>query len=171
MRMSPPFCIRRFRRDDQLAVERLVLTIQRDEFGLALSADNQPDLRDIAAFFSHPNSAFWVAEARQTPSIIGCIGLEALPGNLAAMRKFMVHLDWRGKATGVAASLNATFEASAQNNSITKIVLSTVDVTKAAQRFYQNIGYSGVQISELPEAFVPGVIDTLFYVKTVANKV
>ena len=168
--MSPPFCIRRFHRDDQLAVELLVLTIQRDEFGLALSAANQPDLNDIAAFFSHPNSGFWVAEARQTRSIIGCIGLEALPGNLAAMRKFMVHVDWRGKATGVAASLNATFEASAQNINITKIVLSTVDVTTAAQRFYQNIGYGSVLSDQLPKAFVPGVVDTLFYVKAVSKQ-
>ena len=112
--MSPPFSIRRFHRDDQLAVERLVLTIQRDEFGLALSAENQPDLHDVAAFFSHPSSAFWVAESGQSQNIIGCIGLEALAGNVAAMRKFMVHPDWRGKATGVAASLNATFEVHAQ---------------------------------------------------------
>ena len=168
--MNPPFSIRRFRRDDQLAVERLVLTIQRDEFGLALDADNQPDLRNIAAFFSHPNSAFWVAEAGQTQNIIGCIGLEALPGNVAAMRKFMVHPDWRGKEKGVAASLNATFEAHCQKNSITQIVLSTVEVTKAAQRFYQNNGYAGVLIDQLPENFVPGVVDTLFYVKAVAKQ-
>ena len=168
--MSPPFSIRRFQRDDQLAVERLVLTIQRDEFGLALSAENQPDLHDIAAFFSHPNSAFWVAEAGQSQAIIGCIGLEALAGNVAAMRKFMVHPDWRGKATGVAASLNATFEAHAQKNNMTQIVLSTVDVTKAAQRFYQNIGYAGVLIDQLPKAFAPGVVDTLFYVKAVSKQ-
>lgn len=165
--MIKPFSIRRFRTTDQHAVETHVLAIQRNEFGLELNAGNQPDLNDITAYFSHANSAFWVAESVQDQNIIGCIGLQALPGRVAVMRKFMVHPDWRGKAKGVAIALNDTFETYAKKSGATLLILSTVNATKAAQQFYRNNGYNALANDQLPAAFIPGVLDTMFYSKAV----
>lgn len=166
--MTEPFLIRDFRPTDQQAVENLVLDIQRNEFGLALDAENQPDLKNIEAFFTNPGSAFWIAEDRQSGQIIGCIGLEALPGHIAVMRKFMVHPAWRGKTAGVASALNESFETHARHSGAAMIFLSTVAATKAAQRFYDNSGYNKLVRDELPQAFVPGILDAIFYRKMIA---
>ncbi len=168
--MNQPFCIRPFRPADQSAVEVLVLDIQRNEFGLALSASNQPDLKNIGTFFSSAKSAFWVAEDPQSLQIIGCLGLEALPEQRAVMRKFMVHPNWRGKAAGVALALNDAFESHARDEGVTQIVLSTVEPTKAAQRFYLRMGYETLERSDLPKAFAPGVLDTIFFSKAATGR-
>jgi N-acetylglutamate synthase-like GNAT family acetyltransferase len=166
--MTQSFLIRGFRPADQRAVEALVLAIQRDEFDLALTAENQPDLKDVSDYFSNAGSAFWIAEDRQSKQIIGCIGLEALPDQIAVMRKFMVHPAWRGKAAGVASALNKAFERHAQHSGAAMIFLSTVEATKAAQRFYENAGYTSLTRDQFPPACVPGILDSVFYGKKVA---
>jgi hypothetical protein len=62
-----------------LQIEALVFDIQQAEFGLALPVENQPDLKDVAAFLSGPGSAFWVALIDY--NIVRCIGLEAIAGH------------------------------------------------------------------------------------------
>jgi ribosomal protein S18 acetylase RimI-like enzyme len=160
--MSRSCVIRRFEPGDQAGVEALVLGIQQDEFGLALSADNQPDLKDVAGFFGAPGSAFWVAQAPDTRQLAGCIGLEAVAGGHAAMRKFMVAPAWRGAEHGVAASLHRAFVQHAAAQGCATAILATVPATLAAQRFYARAGYALIAREALPPAFVPGVLDTVF---------
>ena len=158
--MTHGFAIRPFAPGDQSGVEKLVLTIQRDEFGLALTADNQPDLKDVASYFAGEGSAFWVAVG--LGEIVGCIGLQAIDGPIAAMRKFMVQQDWRGREMGVAKALNAFFTRHARETGATTLALSTVHETKAAQTFYRREGYHEVTRDEMPAGFVPGIIDVIF---------
>ncbi|MFM7621601.1 MAG: hypothetical protein ACKO57_01300 [Alphaproteobacteria bacterium] len=66
----------------------MVLGIQQRELGLALSENNQPDLKDIADYFGDKKSAFWVAVVDDV--VIGCVGLQNIGDNIAVMRKFMV---------------------------------------------------------------------------------
>ncbi len=162
--MSKIFQVRNFYDTDQSAVEELVLVIQRDEFGLALSVDNQPDLKNILAYFSEENSAFWVATTN-TEQVIGCIGYQSISNQVGVMRKFMVHRNWRGAAGGVAQALNAIFEQHARQVGATQLALSTVDATKAAQAFYKRCGYARVDRSSMPKLFVPGALDSVFFVK------
>lgn len=169
--MLAAFRVRPFLPGDQQAVEALVLGVQRDEFGLALDARNQPDLADVVSFFGlaaaeKGGSGFWVAEAsgERTP-LVGCIGLEVVPGKVGVMRKFMVRADWRGAAKGVAAALYAAFEAHAASTGLRALALSTVPSTSAAQRFYERNGYLRVTSADMPEGFRPGVLDTVFYLK------
>jgi GNAT superfamily N-acetyltransferase len=165
--MKQNFAIRPFNQSDQAAVEKLVLTIQRDEFGLDLSADNQPDLKDITGFFSRVGSAFWVAVAASDGALIGCIGLEIIDGPVAVMRKFMVHQDWRGRQLGVADVLHTQFVEHARLNGASQAALSTVSSTKAAQAFYARVGYRLVKRDAMPTGFIPGVLDVVFMVSEV----
>jgi GNAT superfamily N-acetyltransferase len=160
--MTSSCSILAFQPRDQAEVQALVLSIQQDEFGLALSADNQPDLTDVAAYFAAPGSAFWVARGSATGQLVGCIGLEAIAGGHAAMRKFMVAPDWRGRSTGVGAGLHRAFVRHAASQGFATAVLATVQQTLAAQRFYQRAGYRVLTRAELPPGFVPGVLDTVF---------
>jgi GNAT superfamily N-acetyltransferase len=151
-----------------MGIEHLVLGIQRDEFGLALTADNQPDLKDVAGFFAHAKSGFWVAQAMDDGALIGCIGLEALSDDVAVMRKFMVHRDWRGAGFGVATALHERFVAHAQAKGFSQIALSTVASTAAAQRFYARNGYRSIALTDMPDGFVPGVLDVVFMLAQVS---
>ena len=163
--MTRCYVIRPFAPEDQSGVEKLVLTIQRDEFGLELTADNQPDLKDVVGFFSGEGSAFWVAVAHG--QIVGCIGLQAIDCCVAAMRKFMVHQDWRGRELGVAKALNEFFTRHAREIGTTTLALSTVHETKAAQAFYRRAGYRDVTREDMPAGFVPGIIDVVFMLAVV----
>lgn len=165
--MKQNFAIRPFNQSDQAAVEKLVLMIQRDEFGLDLSADNQPDLKNIAGFFSQIGSAFWVAVAASDGTLIGCIGLEAIGGPVAVMRKFMVHQDWRGRELGVADALHTQFVEHARLIGALQAALSTVSSTKAAQSFYSRAGYRIIKCDAMPTGFIPGVLDVVFMVSEV----
>lgn len=164
--MAANHTIRAFSRADQALVEALVLGIQQAEFSLALTAENQPDLKDVAAFFAGPGSGFWVTLIDN--EIVGCIGLEAIAGDVAVMRKFMVARAHRGSASGVASGLLATFEAHARAQGHSTIALSTVLETKAAQRFYTKMGYVAATAADMPPGFTPGVLDQVFFIKTLA---
>lgn len=64
--MKQNLAIRPFNQSHQAAVEKLVLTIQRDEFGLDLSADNQPDLKDITGLSRELGLRFGLLSQRLT---------------------------------------------------------------------------------------------------------
>jgi GNAT superfamily N-acetyltransferase len=167
MTVTPNFSIRPIAPADQAAVAALVLTIQRDEFGYDLTTENQPDLKDVAGYFSGDGSAFWVGVAHSDSAIIGCIGLEAIEGPVAVMRKFMVAQSWRGHQLGVAQALYNGFVDQARAINAPLIALSTVSATKAAQAFYLRMGYQRVERADMPTGFVPGVMDVVFMVMAV----
>jgi GNAT superfamily N-acetyltransferase len=160
--------IRRFEPADQGGVERLVLTIQQDEYGYQLTTENQPDLKDVAGFFAGGHGAFWVAEGA-SGEIIGCIGLMDLGNGACAMRKFMVAAHARGRDKGVSAALTRAFEAHARQH-CPKLALSTVEKTIAAQAFYVREGYRVVDQSQMPEGFEAGPFDVVFMVKDLAKQ-
>ena len=164
--MEASYIIRAFAPKDQAQVEALVLEIQQAEFGLALTAENQPDLKNVAAFFSGPGSAFWVALIDN--NIVGCIGLEAIAGHVAVMRKFMVAPTHRGSGSHIAIDLLSAFEAHANAQGFNTIALSTVAETKAAQRFYAKMGYIAVTAADMPLGYSQGVLDRVFFVKRLA---
>jgi GNAT superfamily N-acetyltransferase len=157
------FGVRPFQTKDQKAVENLVLTIQQGEYGYQLTTENQPDLKDISAFFTGGHSAFWVAESAMG-EIIGCIGLMDIGGGACAMRKFMVAAHARGRNVGVSGALTRVFEDHARQH-CPLLALSTVAKTAAAQVFYVREGYQIVQQTELPKGFVAGPFDEVFMIK------
>ena len=79
---------------DCAAVLELVLSIQRDEFGMSITAEDQPDLVDVAGYYGRGDGHFWVATERG--QIIGSVGLLDIGDGQAALRKMFVARRWRG---------------------------------------------------------------------------
>lgn len=57
--------IRPFAIADIDGVFSVILPIQRDEFGIAITSDDQPDLAVIPDFYQARKGQFWVAETRR----------------------------------------------------------------------------------------------------------
>ncbi|KAM3100035.1 hypothetical protein ACKFKG_02240 [Phormidesmis sp. 146-35] len=45
----------------QMQVVKLILQIQREEFGLPITLEDQPDLLDIPTVYQQGNGNFWIA--------------------------------------------------------------------------------------------------------------
>lgn len=67
------FCIIPFAPEYTTAVINLIVTIQREEFGLAITAEDQPDLRDIPHFYQTGTGNFWIALHQHR--VVGSIAL------------------------------------------------------------------------------------------------
>ena len=80
--------IRPFDIADIDGVFSVILPIQRDEFGIAITADDQPDLAVIPDFYQARKGQFWVAELDGT--IVGTLGLKDIGNNQTALRKMFV---------------------------------------------------------------------------------
>lgn len=66
--------IARFQGSDKQGVIDVILPIQRDEFGIPITIEDQPDLCSIPNFYQTGKGDFWVA--RNNGNVIGTIGLK-----------------------------------------------------------------------------------------------
>ncbi len=153
--------IRPFAADDADAVLSVILPIQREEFGIDISADAQPDLRVIPDFYQSGKGEFWVAV--KDGAIIGTLGLEDIGNNQAALRKMFVSAEVRGREHGVAALLLDRLIAHARDAGLTDIFLGTTDKFVAAHRFYEKNGFTEIAKSALPRSFPLMAVDSKFY--------
>ncbi|MBY5549552.1 GNAT family N-acetyltransferase [Rhizobium leguminosarum] len=153
--------IRTFTADDADAVLSVVLPIQREEFGIDITADEQPDLRVIPDFYQSGKGQFWVA--LKDGVIVGTVGLKDIGNNQAALRKMFVSAEVRGSEHGVAARLLDYLFAHARDVGLTDIFLGTTDKFVAAHRFYEKNGFSEIAKSALPRTFPLMAVDSKFY--------
>lgn len=153
--------IRPARADEADPILALILPIQREEFGIDISAADQPDLFNLDPFYRQGAGQFWVAEIDGT--ILGTIALKDLGGGVGALRKMFVAAGWRGRDYGIATSLLDTLLAHASAHDLTTIVLGTTDRFLAAHRFYEKHGFEAIAAHDLPEAFPRMAVDTRFY--------
>jgi len=158
---APAVRIRRHARGDEAAVRDLVVPIQADEFGIAITYADQPDLADVDGFYRRGDGDFWVAEV--AGRIVGTIALVDIGGRRGALRKMFVARDFRGAAFGVARGLLDTLLAHAAARGFTEIWLGTTDRFLAAHRFYEKSGFARVAAADLPETFPRMVQDSVFY--------
>ena len=84
-------------------VGRLIVGIQRDEFQIPITLEDQPDLRDIPAFYQQGAGNFWVAISEG--EVVGTLALLDIGNHQGALRKMFVHASYRGAAHGVSARL------------------------------------------------------------------
>lgn len=152
--------IRPFRPADTQGVVDLIIPIQQGEFGVPVTLQDQPDLLDIESFYQR-NGGFWVAEAEGR--IIGSIALIRFGANQGALRKMFVAAPWRGRAHGVGQALLETLLAQARGQGISEIFLGTVEILRAACRFYEKNGFVAVAKEDLPGAYPRMAVDSLFY--------
>lgn len=159
--MVNSFQIRAFVKADEQGVVDLILPIQQGEFGVPVTLQDQPDLLEIPAFYQIEGGGFWVAEAEGR--IIGSIALKTFSNSQGALRKMFVAAPWRGKQMGVAQALLQTLLAHANKTGTEEIILGTVEILRAARRFYEKNGFVRVALEDLPPAYPRMAVDTLFY--------
>ena len=128
-----------FRPGTEGAIIDLILGIQRDEFGVAVTAADQPDLGEIATFYCTGAGGFWTARA--DGKIVGTIALKAYGERGGALRKMFVAAPWRGREHGVGAGLLATLLAHARAHGLAEITLGTIERFVGAHRFYEKNGF------------------------------
>ena len=153
--------VRHFEPADTGAIVDLVLLIQRDEFGIPITAAQQPDLLAIADFYQRGGGAFLVAV--QGGRIVGTAGLKDIGDGRAALRKMFVAATHRGRDKGVAAALLRHLLDHAVRAGLHSIYLGTTDRFQAAHRFYEKNGFSRIDPEALPESFPRMAVDTRFY--------
>ena len=162
MQASNNIQISRFTPADQQGVIDVIVPIQREEFGIAITADDQPDLQSIPDFYQVGSGDFWVAKHAQ--HIIGTIGLKDIGAQQAALRKMFVAQAFRGREFGVAAQLLNTLLEEAKRRGVQEIYLGTTEKFLAAHRFYEKHGFIEVGRTELPKRFPVMAVDSKFYV-------
>jgi GNAT superfamily N-acetyltransferase len=150
-----------FSSDHQAGVIDVILSIQRDEFGVSITVEDQPDLRDIPGFYQKRAGNFWVALS--DGEVVGTIALRDIGNHQGALRKMFVRPGYRGKEQGVARRLLEELIFSATKAGIRDLYLGTIDKFVAAHRFYEKNGFVQVSAAALPKAFPFMGVDTRFY--------
>lgn len=150
-----------FRREHQEQVGALIVAIQREEFAIPITLEEQPDLFDIDNFYRHGRGDFWVAVDDQ--HVVGTIALKDIGANQGALRKMFVHKDFRGAPKGIAVALLNHLLHEAKQRGFKHIYLGTTDAFKAAHRFYEKHGFGEIPEHHLPAMFPRMKQDTKFY--------
>lgn len=153
--------IQPFEKKHANAVISLILPIQQLEFGVQVTAADQPDLLDIPAYYFKGDGHFWVAVTGE--QVVGSIGLLDFGKGGFALRKMFVDKAYRGAAHNIAQQLWLTAKEWVSRHDGKVIYLGTVEVLKAAHRFYEKNGFFRVDIEELPPDFPRMAVDTVFY--------
>ncbi len=146
----------------QAGVIDLIVGIQQREYGLAITAADQPDLADVAGYYRQGAGNFWVALA--DGGVVGTIALREFSPGQGALRKMFVDAAYRGPA-GVARRLLETLLDWARAHGLRTITLGTTDRFLAAHRFYAKQGFTPVAADELPAGFPRMAVDSLFFQK------
>lgn len=145
-------------RDDVLD---LIVSIQRGEFAIDITAEQQTDLHDIPAFYQVGSGNFWVATV--DGRVVGTISLLDIGNHQGALRKMFVHRSFRGPRMGTATRLFQTLLDWSRGKAVREIFLGTTAKFLAAHRFYAKNGFSEIAKAELPPAFPVMVVDTTFF--------
>ncbi|WP_268948790.1 GNAT family N-acetyltransferase [Pseudomonas tremae] len=153
--------IRRFVPSDESGVLALILPIQREEFDIAITAEDQPDLKAISVFYQTGAGDFWVAV--QGERVIGSIALKDIGSGHAALRKMFVAAPFRGREFSVGARLLDCLIKQSILRGVTDIFLCTTDKFLAAHRFYEKHGFREIAKEALPASFPLIAVDSKFY--------
>ncbi|OQP83882.1 GNAT family N-acetyltransferase [Rhizobium rhizosphaerae] len=153
--------IRPYRSGDEAGIIAVILPIQREEFAIDITTEDQPDLTDIEGFYGAGSGGFWVAE--MDGRIVGTIALKEIGERQGALRKMFVAKPARGSAIGAGQQLLDTLLAHAAARGVTEVFLGTTEKFLAAHRFYEKNGFAAVDPASLPGRFPRMAVDTRFY--------
>lgn len=132
-------------RDAEVAT--FILTIQREDVGLDVPIEEQPELLDIT--YAYRNGGFWLAIAGS--EIVGTVGIIRY-GSSGILKKMFVRQDHRGPS-GASHSLYDKALDWTFAHGLTAIFLDTPSVATRSHAFYQRKGFRPVDRSELPEDY------------------
>lgn len=139
----------------------LILTIQQKEFNIPITIDDQPDLKKVEKFYIESGGNFWGAFING--ELVGSIALVKFDDKAGAVRKMFVKKEFRGKELNIAQELLDVLISFCRNTGIEKIYLGTVDILKAAIRFYERNYFLEIKKEDLPARFPLMSADNVFY--------
>ncbi len=155
--------IRRFSIEDAAAVAKLVVSIQRCEYLVDVTLEQQPDLLDVEGYFRRGCGDFWVAVEAPTNQIVGTIGLIDIGGHACALRKMFVAASHRGSPHSTGQRLLDVFNNHCAEVAINRVLLGTTQQMKSAHRFYERNGFQRIDEADLPTCFPRMPVDNVFY--------
>lgn len=143
----------------------LILHIQRNEYGIPITLEDQPDLLEIETFYQTGKGNFWTALHKG--EVIGTIALLDIGQDRAALRKMFVKKEFRGGQYAVSKRLLDEAFAWAEQRGLEEIWLGTTLAFQAAHRFYEKNGFAEVTADMLPPGFPVMEVDKKFYKRIV----
>jgi len=156
------FRIQPFQPGLETQVLDLILPIQQVEFGVPLTAEDQPDLARIPEVYQGGRGGFWVGlDGARVVGTLGLLAFGQAPGGGGALRKMFLHRDVRG--SGLAQALLDTLLVHARGQDLPGLWLGTLPHMEAAHRFYARNGFRRIDPGSLPPDFPRMAVDTVFY--------
>jgi len=143
------------------AIIDLILNIQRNEFKIPITKEDQPDLSDIPNFYQSGSGNFWVALCGN--QVVGTISLIDIGNHQGALRKMFVKAEYRGSRYNISKMLLQKLIAWSKERSYQEIYLGTTEKFLAAHRFYEKNSFIQIAKETLPEPFPIMKVDTRFY--------
>jgi putative acetyltransferase len=147
---ADPITFRRYHATDYSSVASLWTRINRElapvgmehlfEQYIAMTIDGE--LKQLLKVFSAAKrNAFWVVESAN--EIVGSFGIERRSVNDTELRRMYLDKGYRG--SGIAQRMLDCAEAEARSLGFTKIIVSTAQIQKAADRFYRKSGFQQIR--------------------------
>lgn len=156
------FKIEPLRNVDEAQIINLILPIQQIEHQVPVTIEDQPDLLDIEKYYHQTGGGFW--GVKHQGEIIGTIALINMRDRQGGViRKMFVKKEFRGKELGIAQHLLNHLINYARTNEIADLYLGTVDLLKAALRFYEKNDFIQLEKNTLPANFPLVRVDNIFY--------
>lgn len=156
------FRIQPFQPGLEAQVLGLILPIQQVEFGVPITARDQPDLARIPEVYQTGRGGFWVGvDGDRVVGTLGLLAFGGAPGGGGALRKMFLHRDLRG--SGLAQALLDTALDRAREQGLPGLWLGTLPQMGAAHRFYERNGFRRIGAGDLPPDFPRMAVDTVFY--------
>ncbi|OTO65413.1 MULTISPECIES: GNAT family N-acetyltransferase [unclassified Enterococcus] len=140
----------------------LIIPIQREEFNIQLTVEDQPDLLTIQEEYINMGGNFWVALFDD--KVIGTIALVRLENHCGAIKKMFVRKDFRGEKQ-IGRKLLDTLVNYCKEQGYERLYLGTVEVLKAAQKFYKKNGFELIDKTEMPKDYHLMDVDTVFFMR------
>ncbi|MCZ4501174.1 MAG: family N-acetyltransferase [Marmoricola sp.] len=159
--MNTPITITPIFNDYCSQVLDLILPIQQIEFNVPVTLEGQPDLLDIETHYHKNGGGFW--GAKYEDELVGSIALIATGHHAGAIRKMFVKKEFRGKEVGTAQQLLETLIEYCKKQEITDLYLGTVDMLKAAHRFYERNGFVEIKSEQMPVYFPRMMGENVYY--------
>lgn len=159
--MSQGLTIELLNNDYCKQITDLILHIQQVEFNVPIKLEDQPDLQDIETNYIQRGGGFWGAFYNN--ELVGTIALLHFAPAGGAIRKMFVKEGFRGKEKRIAQQLFETLMADSMQKGITDLYLGTVEMLKAAHRFYERNGFVREPQESLPATFPFMKPDNVFY--------
>jgi len=122
----------------------------------------------MAQVVEMPNHRYWMLV--HNDRLIGLIGVIILNENQAELKRFYLHQKFRSLPEKWANQLIEKVIQWCDFKEIKQLYLGTMEVLKAANKFYLKQGFSSISKKELPTEIEIHPLDDTFYIKGVGNK-